>query len=125
MKRMVSLILLSTVIPAVAYAAHAPLSIQTNGGCPVHVISTDRSCDPGRADPLDVACRSNNGAVVFRTTGNPIVSIAQKSGSPGALSCSGGGMTTSCRVSGQPGQKVMYNVTLKDCRTLDPTIIIR
>lgn len=125
MKRMVSLILLSTVFPAVAYAAHAPLSIQTNGGCPVHVISTDRSCDSGRADPIDVACRGNNGAVVFTTTGNQIVSIATKSGSPGALSCNGGGRTTSCTVSGESGQRVMYSVTLQNCPALDPTIIIR
>ena len=125
MKRMVSLTLLFTIIPAVAYAAHGPLSIQTEGGCPVHVISSDRSCDPGKADPLDVACRKNNGAVVFQTTGNQIASIAQKSGSPGTLSCNGGGRTTSCTVRGKPGQRLMYNVTLQNCPTLDPTIIIR
>ena len=125
MTRMVSLLLLFSVIPAVAYAARAPLSIQTSGGCPIHVVSTDRSCNSNKADPLDVACRKNNGAVVFQSTGNAIVSIAKKSSSPGGLSCNGSGKTASCTVSGQPGQRVMYNVTLANCPVLDPTIIIR
>ena len=126
MKKIVSLILLSAFLPAIASASHPALTIVTNSqGCPTSVQSNDNSCNPNVLDGPNTACRSNGAAVSFVSSGNRVDSMPQKPDTPGQITCHPTGKGAQCIVKGNSGDRVGYSVMLQGCASLDPVIIIK
>ena len=128
MKDLIRLALVLLAVPSIAFASNNPLQIVVDSnGCPTSVTSSDKSCNPARPDAPNVACRGTGVTVVWQSNGNPIESITRKSESRGELKpCNNNGKYKyRCKVSGKSGDHVAYNVKLQNCKTLDPTIIIK
>jgi len=115
---------LSIGLCALAQADQQPLEVVFDGCKPVKVLSHDASCGNG-PDPVDVACRKNNGPVRWV----PVSSVGEITSKPdtagGLHNCQPMPEYYQCIVRGNVGDEIYYNVVSADGCSLDPMIRVR